>query len=171
MPKPSSNIRKLPSRAIELGAVEAKVINASSVAVRDWVRLKCQFGCGGYGKCLTCPPYSPTPEQTRRILSEYSKAILMRFEPGGRGSHNVVAELEREAFLMGYYSAFGLASGPCPFCEKCSLKHCVHPRLARPSMEACSIDVYATVRSNGFKLEVVKSKKDKPRYFGLLLVQ
>ncbi|MGQ9597642.1 MAG: DUF2284 domain-containing protein [Thermoproteota archaeon] len=72
---------------------------------------------------------------------------------------------------MGYYSAFGLTSGPCPFCEKCNLKHCVHPRLARPSMEACGIDVYATVRSNGFKLEVVKSKKDKPRYFGLLLIQ
>ncbi|MEM2051084.1 MAG: DUF2284 domain-containing protein [Thermoproteota archaeon] len=165
----SKSLEELCEMAVKLGAAEAKVIKASDVVVRDWVRLKCQYGCGGYGKRLTCPPYSPSPEQTRRILSGYSSAILLRFEPELGNVHKIVAKLEREAFLSGYYSAFGLASGPCPFCKECNLKSCVHPELARPSMEACGIDVYATARGAGFTIEVVKTRKEKPKYFGLLL--
>ncbi len=32
--------------------------------------VKCKYGCGAYGTRLTCPPYSPTPDETRRMLSE-----------------------------------------------------------------------------------------------------
>ncbi|MDW8033532.1 MAG: DUF2284 domain-containing protein [Nitrososphaerota archaeon] len=156
-------------KAIKLGATESKVIRASDIVVRDWVRLKCQYGCSEYGKRLTCPPYSPTPEQMRRVLSEYSSAILLRFKPDWENVHNVIAKLEREAFLSGYYSAFGLASGPCPFCKRCNLKNCVHPELARPSMEACGIDVFATVRKAGFTISVVRTHRESPKYFGLLL--
>ncbi len=163
-------LEELCETAVRFGAAEAKVIKASDVVVRDWVRLKCQYGCGGYGKRLTCPPYSPTPEQMRRILSGYSSAILLRFEPESGNVHKAVTKLERDAFLSGYYSAFGLAAGPCPFCKECNLKSCVHPELARPSMEACGIDVYATARGAGFTVEVVKTRKEKPKYFGLLLV-
>jgi len=161
--------------ALELGAAEAKPIRAADVAVEDWVRLKCQYGCGGYGRRLTCPPYSPTPEQTRRVLSGYDWAVLMRFEPARRRSkgrvHEATAKLEREVFLSGYYSAFGMASGPCPFCEECNLERCTHPHQARPSMEACGVDVYATARKAGFQIDVVRSRDQRPTYFGLLLVQ
>jgi predicted metal-binding protein len=57
--------------------VEAKVIPAKSIVAAEWVRLKCQFGCDGYGQCLTCPPLSPTPEQTRRMLGFYKSALLI----------------------------------------------------------------------------------------------
>jgi len=166
----SKSLEELCQKAIRLGAAEAKVIKANDIVIRDWVRLKCQYGCSEYGKRLTCPPYSPTPEQMRKILSGYSSAILLRFEPDWENIHRVIAELEREAFLSGYYSAFGLASGPCPFCKKCNLRNCIHPELARPSMEACGIDVYATARGAGFTIEVVRTRKDRPKYFGLLLV-
>ncbi len=36
-------------KAIKLGATKAKIIKAEEVVVADWVRLKCQYGCGGYG--------------------------------------------------------------------------------------------------------------------------
>ncbi len=166
----SKSMEELREIAIRLGAAEAKLIKAGDVVVRDWVRLKCQYGCDGYGKRLTCPPYSPTPEQMNRVLSGYTSAILLCFEPGWEKVHRVVASLEREAFLSGYYSAFGLTSGPCPLCKECNLKSCVRPELARPSMEACGIDVYATARGAGFKIDVVKTRREKPRYFGLLLV-
>jgi len=102
--------------------------------------------------------------------------VLFRFEPKGpeyhwRSPHEAVAKLEREDFLSGYYSAFGLACGPCPHCEECNLKECVYPHLARPAMEACGIDVYAIVRRAGFNLRVVRSRDEKPAYFSLLLVQ
>ena len=42
----------LVKRIINLGAVEAKVVKASSVVTANWVRLKCQYGCDGYGCSL-----------------------------------------------------------------------------------------------------------------------
>lgn len=159
----------------KLGASDAKIIKASDVVIRDWVRLKCQYGCEGYGACLTCPPYSPTPEQTRKILSSYSQALLLKINPHApdfdwKMTHSVAAKLEKEIFLQGYYSAFGFASGPCPHCETCNLKECVHPGKARPSMEASGIDVFATVRKAGFEINVLKSTKENPSYFCLVLI-
>ncbi len=58
-------------KAIELGAAKAKIVKAEDVIVADWVRLKCQYGCGGYGKRLSCPPYSPTPSETRKVMAGY----------------------------------------------------------------------------------------------------
>jgi len=157
--------------AAKMGAIEAKPIDAKNVIVEDWVRFKCQYGCGGYGKTLTCPPYSPTPEQMRRALKGYSRAILMRVPDESTTTHDMIAKLERRVFLSGYYSTLGLPAGPCERCKKCNLKYCVYPRLARASMEACGIDVYATARKNGFHIEVVKTRRQKPTYFGLLLVK
>lgn len=170
------DLNKLCQGAVKLGAADAKPIKAEDIVVSDWTRLKCQYGCGGYGKRLTCPPYTPTPDQFRKVLEGYDWAIILKFEARGPESetespHEVSVDLEREAFLSGYYSAFGLACGPCPHCDECNLKECVHPDLARPSMEACGIDVYATVRRAGFNLRVVKTRDEKPTYFGLLLVK
>jgi len=165
------DLKRFAKLAIRMGALEAKVIDPKNVTVRDWVRLKCQYGCGRYGKSLTCPPYSPTPEQTRRALNAYSHAILMRLPDESMATHDMIAKLERHVFLAGYYSAFGLPAGPCERCGKCNLENCAYPRLARASMEACGIDVYATARKHGFHIEVLKTKRQKPTYYGLLLVE
>ncbi|MCW4045393.1 MAG: DUF2284 domain-containing protein [Candidatus Bathyarchaeota archaeon] len=69
-------LRKL---ALELGAAEAKVISADKVVVEDRVVLKCKVGCPNYGKTLTCPPYTPTAAEFRKIVSEYSYALFMKF--------------------------------------------------------------------------------------------
>jgi predicted metal-binding protein len=65
--------------ALELGAKDAKVIPASKVVVEDRVVLKCKVGCNNYGKTLACPPYTPSAEQFRKIVSEYSYALFMKF--------------------------------------------------------------------------------------------
>ena len=160
--------------AIKFGAAEAKIVRAEDVVVRDWVRLKCQFGCGGYNNHLTCPPFSPTPDEMREVLGEYRWGILLRFTPPWEEKIRLtVAKLEREIFLSGYYKAFGLASGPCRLCDECNVEEgtCRKPDLARPSMEACGIDVYATARRAGFKIEVVRSRDQAPTYYGLVLVE
>jgi predicted metal-binding protein len=171
MKRMDKDLKQFARLAVEMGAVDAKAIDAKSIVVKDWVRLKCQYGCGNYGKSLTCPPYSPTPEQTKKTLKGYSHAILMMVPDESMATHDIIAKLERHAFLSGYHSAFGLVAGPCERCEKCNLRHCVHPRLARPSLESSGIDVYATARKNGFKIEVLKTRRQKPTYFALLLVQ
>jgi hypothetical protein len=37
-------------------------------------------------------------------------------------------------------------------------------------MEACGIDVFATVRRHGFTIDVVRGRRDQQHYFGLVLV-
>jgi predicted metal-binding protein len=163
-------------RAMELGASDAKAIKASDVEVKDWVFYKCKFGCDGFGQTLTCPPHSPSPEAFRKVLSGYEWAVLLKFDGfdiyhQDRKLHDVIADLEREVFLAGFFSAYGLACGPCPYCTECNMEHCTHADRARPSMEASGIDVYTTARKAGFSIHVVKTEDDKPTYFSLLLVQ
>ena len=99
------DLERFAKLAVRMGAVDAKVIDAKDVVVQNWVRLKCQYGCGNYGKSLTCPPYSPSPDQMRHVLSGYSYAILMRLPDESMATHDLVVKLERHAFLAGYYSA------------------------------------------------------------------
>ena len=152
------------------GAAGAKVINPKTIVTAPWVRLKCQFGCGGWGGCLACPPRTPTPAETRKVLDCYRRAILVHSRKQWQGVKALVVWLEKRIFLDGYYKAFALGSGPCHLCEKCNLKFCRHPELARPSLEGCGVDVYATARRNGFPIEVVRTRADHPNYYGVVLV-
>lgn len=180
---PDTSLKKLKKYikiACSLGITNAKIIDTRTIIVAPWVRLKCQFGCGGYNKYLTCPPFSPTPEYMKEVIKEYKTALLLQIEnipPEKEDSifmnlKKAIVELEREIFLDGYYKAFGLSSGPCHFCKRCdTTKRCVNPYLARPSMEACGIDVFRTIRNNGLKLEVVRTKKSLCSYVGLILIE
>jgi predicted metal-binding protein len=166
----SRSLRVLLQKAEELGARKGKIIDPKSVETAPWVRWKCQFGCGGFHSSLMCPPHSPTPEETRKVLKSYKRAML--FESGGLDTKEIAVKLEREIFLLGYYRAFGLGAGPCRLCRSCAFDEgCRHPEEARPAMEACGIDVFATVRKHDFTIEVVKTYKDPQHYFGLILIE
>jgi predicted metal-binding protein len=174
-------MKKYLEKAKKYGVSWAKIIHPKNVVVAEWVRLKCQYGCGCYGTCLTCPPFSPTPEYTRKMLEYYSKALIMIHDIHPRPKETErrqrrkmrkdIASLEREAFLDGYYKAFGMASGPCNICPTCdTAQPCKFEGLGRPSMEACGIDVYATLANVGYKLEVVTSHDQIWHYSGLILI-
>jgi len=153
------------------GVKDARIISPSDIQTAPWVRLKCQFGCDGYGQCLVCPPFTPTPDQMRKVLDAYGRGVLIHF-----GSEvdikAIVADLEREIFLRGAWKAFGLGAGPCYFCKKCPVEEgqCKHSERARPAMEACGIDVFSTVKKAGFPIEVVRTRRQCPNYYGLVLV-
>jgi predicted metal-binding protein len=153
------------------GVKAVKIVAGADVETAPWVRLKCQFGCDGYGQCLVCPPYTPTPQEMRLVLDSYRRAILMHFKPEVDVKATVV-KLEREIFLRGAWKALGLGAGPCYLCESCALKvgGCRHAERARPAMEACGIDVYTTVRRAGFPIEVVRTRQQCPEYYGLILI-
>lgn len=141
------------------------------VFTAPWVRWKCQFGCGGYGSSLLCPPWSPKPEETRAVLDSYKRAILIHGDKDV-DIRQLVTDLEREAFLSGFYKAFGFASGPCHLCKKCALdKGCRHSERARPAMEACGIDVFKTARRAVLPIDVVTDHDCGVNYYGLLLLE
>jgi predicted metal-binding protein len=117
-----------------------------------------------------CPPHTPGPEETRKMLNAYKKAIL--FESGGADTKEIASQMEREIFLAGYPKALGMGAGPCRLCRSCAFKEgCRHPDQARPSMEALGIDVFTTARRHGFTIDVVKTYRDPQHYFGLILIE
>ncbi|NOZ22431.1 MAG: DUF2284 domain-containing protein [Planctomycetes bacterium] len=165
------DVARFCKRGVELGVAGAKVVSPTKVFTAAWVRLKCQYGCGGYGACLTCPPHSPTPAETREVLDCYEQAILVHGDER-TDIRAVVAEMEREIFLAGYYKAFAYGCGPCSLCRECDLENgCRHPYKARPAMEAAGIDVFATARAAGMPIEVVSKAGQCQKRYGLVLVQ
>ncbi len=165
-----AHIKKFIDLACELGAIEAKLVKASTIVTAPWVRLKCRYGCEGYNTSLCCPPNTPTWHETREVIGSYKHALLVHCKDTGSPS-GIVSKLERQIFLAGYYKAFGLGAGPCWICGKCNMKRCSHAENARPSMEACGIDVYATVRANGYPIKVVKDSADDANYYGIVLIE
>jgi predicted metal-binding protein len=166
-------------QARELDALDAVVVSPPrQVFTATWVRLRCQYGCSEYGQCLTCPPHSPTPETTRKMLDEYQAAILLHGD-NWESVREIARTLEHRVFLAGYYKAFAFVCGPCWLCKTCAIAQqkpgrvaqCKHPDKARPAMEAAGIDVFATARAAGLPIEVVRSEACPQNYYALVLVE
>ena len=87
------------------------------------------------------------------------------------GLLEILLNLEKEAFFMNHYRAFALKAGRCRLCEKCNLKKCVNPTKARPSLEACGIDVFALANDNGFEMKVITGPIKELKIYGLVLVE
>jgi len=66
--------------ALKLGASESKIVPTNEIIVENRVVLKCRVGCKHYGKTLMCPPYSPSVEDFRKLLSEYSYVLVFKFK-------------------------------------------------------------------------------------------
>lgn len=169
------------SRAQAQGATGARVIAPESVVTAAWVRMKCQFGCPGYGKGYCCPPYTPTAEQTRAVLDCYTRAVLFHIqvphmperEKRYRAFFEMLVDLEGAAYRDGYYKALVFLAGPCRLCKECSQvkgEPCRFLSRARPSMEACGIDVFQTARNNGFPIETLEERTETQNEYCLLLV-
>jgi predicted metal-binding protein len=164
-------------KALKAGVDDAMVVQTSKVHTAPWVRMKCQFGCRQYGQSHCCPPRTPTSDEMRRILDSYTHAILLHWnwKEGVKPIdefNNAVVDTELALFLDGYYKAWSVGSGPCRLCEKCNISgQCVHGTKARPSMEACGIDVFRTVREHGLPVRVLKERSEERHGYGLVLVE
>lgn len=169
------------SRAVEMGATHAQEITPASVATAAWVRLKCQFGCSNYNLRYCCPPDTPSPESTRSVLDTYKRALLFhRGEPASPDRWNrlksyfdMLIDMEGTLFKDGFYKAFVFLAGPCHLCAECNKvtgQECNNRNRARPSMEACGIDVYQTARNNGFLIDPLRKRTDTRNIYCLMLV-
>jgi len=176
-------LQKYCESAVSQYATHAKPIHPSTVVTAPWVRLKCQFGCPGYGKRYSCPPDAPTPEQTRAVLDGYGRAILFHQDGATIPEEDRrkaalkfldrLVELEGEMFKDGYYKALVFLAGGCHLCKECGRgkgEPCLHRDKSRPAMEACGIDVYQTARNNGFHIQPLREKSEPRNLFCLMLV-
>jgi predicted metal-binding protein len=177
-----NDLQKYCEKAVQHGFTHAKPVDPATVVTASWVRLKCQFGCPGYGLSHCCPPNTPPPDETRRVLDAYRHAILFHLEAPktpDRGKQaqkmmEILIDLEGEIFKDGYYKAFAYVAGPCGLCKECTKikgTPCNFGHKARPSMESCGMDVYQTARNNGFPIQTLKEKTETRNIYGLMLVE
>lgn len=163
-----NNLSKFINLAKELGAYDAKIIDPGTIKTAAWVRMKCQFGCK-YKKVHCCPPNTPTPKETQEVIDCYKTAMIIHGK--NTDPSDIVLKLEREIFLAGYYKVIGYGCGSCMLCKTCNEEKCAHPKEMRPSLEACGIDVFETLRRNGFPISVLTDRKESGNYYGLLLIE
>lgn len=164
-------VSRLAARIRRLGFRTVCPVPVEAVHVSGWADLRCRFGCELYGK-PHCPPNSPSPQKTREVLKDYTRAFLLEGEPPTRTFQQRVLQAEREAFREGFYKSFAFWAGPCSLCDSCEAGGvCRNTRNSRPSMEGAGIDVFETARRAGLSLRTLKNKDDYVKYFALLLVE
>ena len=150
IPKEIRSNQELIQEALDLGCTKAKVVLTRTISMAHWVKLHCQFGCSQYAKLLTCPPCTPDSEEMAEILGEYENALLINAAPEAN-VQEIVVSLENSFRKKGYVKAFALGAQPCDLCNPCTISTlCQHPEKARPTLQACGIDVKTTVDKNGW---------------------
>ena len=85
----------LRKQALEMGAIDAKIIPVKKIVIEDRIVLKCQLGCEKYGMTLACPPYAPSPRKFRKIVSEYHYALFMKFKSQAQGDAELIKYLTK----------------------------------------------------------------------------
>lgn len=165
------------------GFKDYKWIDPKDIVVANWVRMKCVYGCPTYGECASCPPNTPSVSECRDLFNEYKDIAIFHFKveldkPDDR--HDVMSEitkkllgLEKEVFLSGHVKTFLLPADSCSLCEECvsSREDCKRPELSRPTPEALAVDVYSTVRTVGFPIDVLQTYDDTMNRYAFLLVR
>ncbi|MCG6893348.1 MAG: DUF2284 domain-containing protein [Desulfobacteraceae bacterium] len=174
--------RNLDQLFADHGYSDYRWIDPKQIIVAQWVRMKCIYGCGEFGRSACCPPNNPSVAECERFFQEYAHAVVFRFEktvdkPEDRHAwtrkvNTGLWKLEREVFLAGNERAFLLYMDSCCLCKDCAgdRTSCQHPRMARPSPESMAVDVYSTVRRFGFSVEVRTDYDQAMSRFAFLLI-
>ena len=175
--------RRIEKMAESHGLADFKWIQPRAIVTGHWVRAKCQYGCPSYGQKACCPPEVPAVTECEELLKEYKSGLLFHFArkfkkpemrfPWFRELNGRVLDLEREVFLAGYHKAFAFLPAPCRLCSRCreSKRECRQPFASRPSLEAFSVDVFATARKMGYTIRVLSGYEEEMNRFGALLIE
>ncbi|MBW6464173.1 MAG: DUF2284 domain-containing protein [Bacillota bacterium] len=165
------------------GFTDYRWIKPPNIEVAHWVRFKCIFGCSSYGKKGTCPPQVPSVEECRAFFNDYSEAVIFHFAkkvekpkdrvPWSKEVSKKLIKLEREVFWSGYHKAFVLFMDECRLCNECTgtRESCINKDDARPGPESLAVDVFSTVRSVGYPIEVLKNYDDEMNRYAFLMVE
>lgn len=165
------------------GYKDFRWLDSNDILVAHWVRFKCMYGCPAYGKKACCPPNTPGISECCKMFAEYKEVVVFHFQkqlarPEDRGQWSReeylrLLKLEREIFLAGYYKTLLIPFESCNICDTCaeSRLDCKHPLKARAGADALGIDVYATVRKAGYRIEVLKDYQETMDRFAFMMIE
>jgi len=87
-------VKDIAEYASKSGAEFVKLASSRDVVVEDRVVFRC-MNCENYGRNRSCPPFSPSVEAFRKVLSEYSYVLVMVFKSSINSSIVDVEEARR----------------------------------------------------------------------------
>lgn len=173
--------------ALSLGLTGAQIIPTSIILVQDEVVDRGCAACPSYGKYLSCPPAVSPPEEFRKFLAGFQKALLVQLKDKTAGDpstgdygeafnhlsrmNNALLSLEEFCRTSGFPRARCYIGGHCQLCESCvgPGSPCRNPELLRTSMDANGINVVETCKAAGCPLEF--PVKETVTCTGLILLE
>ena len=170
-------MEQLIKKAVEFGALNAKIKDINSVVILYDAKEKCKEGCPFYDKKQGCPPSSPKYKEIENILKEYKKCMLIQCENMDKVDNvlrkvkNYLKEEDRECFIFG--------AKVCNVCEefyneKCTYPDCKHKGEVIPQMSGCGIDALKTALNmgyseNDFVIQKNDYKNEDIKFYGMVV--
>lgn len=167
-----STFDKYIQMARDLNMANALIISPDEIFFDIRAILKCRWGCQDFLKqTIKCNTRNTSYPEAVEMIKAY-RHILLLHSHNPRELSRAVLEIERAAFLDGYYFAFGIRY--CMLCENCPVDHgrpCPTPEKVRPCDQSLGIDVYKTARNQGLPCEVLQSREDIQNRYGFVLLE
>ena len=157
--------------ARELKMAAAMIIAPEQICFDIRAILKCRWGCEySFKENIKCHSRDTTYQERIEMIKGY-KHILLLHSHDARELSAAVLEIERTAFLDGYYFAFAIRA--CNLCHACSVKKgepCQFPDKVRPCDSMFGINIYKTVRNLRLPCQVLQNRTDIQNRYGFVLI-
>jgi predicted metal-binding protein len=157
--------------AKSLKAINARLISPQDICFDIRAILKCRWGCEDFFQnSIRCSTRDTSYQERVEMVKSYNNILLVHAHDA-RELSAAVLEIERTAFLDGYY--FACAIRTCNLCKVCAAqqgKPCPTPEKVRPCDQSFGIDVYKTARNLGLPCEVLQSEGDIQNRYGFVLL-
>jgi predicted metal-binding protein len=85
--------KELEALFLEHGISDFKWIDPKDIIVSQWVRMKCAFGCGEYGRNATCPPNTPSVAECDKFSRSIRRPLFSIFRKRSRSLRTVTPGL------------------------------------------------------------------------------
>ena len=158
--------------AKDLKMVTAKIISSDDIIFDIRAILKCRWGCEDFfNQTIKCNTRNTSYAERTEMVKAYKNILLVHSHDASALS-KAVLDVERAAFLDGYYFSFAIRY--CKLCKSCAVdqgKSCPTPEKIRPCDESFGIDVFKTVRNQGLPCDVLQSKEDIQNRYGFVLIE
>lgn len=148
------SIEEILKKQLEGKAFEVAVIPTSDLPFSSELIKSCELNyCGRYKKSWMCPPAVGELKDLEKKIKKFGRALVFTTKGQLEDSFDIEGienarrrhlEIEREAVeKVRDLGAEWLSAGSCDMCESCTYpdESCRFPEIARPSPEACGIDV------------------------------
>lgn len=150
--------------------LNVKLISPSDIVFDIRTQLKCRWGCKHTENSIKCSNRGLSYDEKIKAIEKYSQILLLHSNDAQQISR-ISLEIEKDAFLDGFYFAFALRA--CNLCKPCSLdigKDCPNPEKIRPCDQSFGINIFETVKRLNLPIKVLTDKDEIPNRYGFVCI-